>query len=143
MHTKTISGLLKNFKRRRKMKKIFYLFAGLFFLFGCSDNPPSTAVIVMPADVTVKSSADVSFLITAIVRDREDENIRYNNMKVLFLCMKCEFVNEENPTQVEKRTDSMGVAKVWVKVKVGDEAVVSGTLENGSGASTKLSVSAP
>jgi hypothetical protein len=134
------------------MKKVlFSVLAGIFFLFNCSDNPPSTAIIKMPDDATVKSSADVAFLITAIVTDSEDDTIRYNNFHVQFLCMNCEFLNIEettedliefNTTKVEKRTNSKGIAGVWVKVKVGNEASVSGTLENGSSDSTKLTVSA-
>jgi len=135
------------------MKKVLFgVLVGIFFLFNCTDNPPSTAIIKMPDDATVKSSADVLFLITAIVTDRESDEIRYNNFRVKFLCMNCEFQNidettedliEFNTTEVEKRTNSNGIAKVWVKVKVGNEANVSGSLENGSTDSTKLTVTAP
>jgi len=144
MLTKTISGLLKNFKKGgEKMKKMFYLFfSGFLFLFNCSDNPPSTAVIKMPDNIAVRSSVDVSFLIGAIVTDREDEKMRYNDVRVLFWCRQCEFVGEDNPTQVEKRTNSKGIAEVWVKVKVGEKAVVSGTLENGSSDDTEIEVTA-
>lgn len=136
------------------MKKVLFgLLTGLFFLLNCSDNPPSTAVIIMPDDATVKSATDVSFLITAIVTDIEDEKIRYNDFIVRFLCANCEFLNLDetvkdlisdfNPTDITKETDSMGTASVWVKVEVGEEANVSGMLENGASDGTKLTVTAP
>ncbi len=153
MHIRVISKILKNFKGGEKMKKMFFgAISGLLFLLTCTDNPPTTAKIEMSDDESVKSTADMLFPVTAIVADSEDETIRYNNFKVRFLCTNCEFENDDvtnenligefNPTDIEKRTDSYGTASVSVRVKVGVEAYVSGSLENGSSDSTKLTVSA-
>ncbi len=135
------------------MKRLIGVISLCMFLFlNCSDYPHSTAKILLGADVSVTSSQPVTFLIQAIVFDEEIET-RLNGVEVHFLCAQCSFILEnetmENiigePTQNElrKRTDSQGVAEVWVVVEPDTEGVVSALLENGMSDQIELTVTSP
>lgn len=138
------------------MKRLFVAVSLLGFLIGCGDRPPSTAVLTLPPDVSVKTTSSFYMLVNAKVTDPARDDIPVNGVEILFLCMGCQFaqlgdgiteghlVNWVNDTYIIKETDRQGVARVWVYFPAGTtSATVSGSLENGSGDTMKVDISAP